>query len=737
MKKIVMFFSILLILSLNIFSQQNFWEKKNFPSFYDGNICSIAALNDIVFVSTYTSYGYSGGVSRMVKSTDGGNTWDNVTPLPTYYAYSILISSNNYIFAVGTDDILYRSTDEGATWISNSGVHFGNDPKIFQASNGYIYIASHLGIYRSTDFGQTWAPKNNGLTLGSILVTKLAINNSGLLVVATSAGIFKSTNYGDNWTSLPKPIKATEIQPYNVTLNSDGHVFVSLYLMNSYPSDSLYKTTNNGQNWIPIRDGGQNIMCIDKGSDAIIINNGGEQKYSFSTDDGATWSDVQTEGYLYGGFVCNSSSYFLGIGKLGIFKATNLNGPWNFIGNNFPGGKSSVTSILQTNTGTFIVASDTFGVYRSTDDGISFSRVISPFPSSASKLCSTLDGKIFLALSGVAVSSDDGLTWTGLGTSGGNLYDLVAQSIFADGNTVFAGGSASSDAEIDRSTNSGLNWDEVLKIYSAGGDYNSITNIDINNVTILATTKKRVTSPYFSTSYGLRTSTDNGSNWNNVTVGYSPFPIFRDIVWNSSDLVFAATSIGVLYSSDNGTSWSKVSGSLPTNDIRCILKVPNGSLYIGTGDAGIFKSNNNGEFWIQLNDGLSDLEVNTLALDSMGYLWAGTEAGVLKSFSIVVDVSESAAETPKVFLLLQNYPNPFNPNTKISWQSHVSSWQTLKVYDVLGNEVATLVNEYRSAGSYEIEFNPASSIKNPASGVYFYRLQAGDFIETRKMILLR
>ncbi|MFZ2325174.1 MAG: T9SS type A sorting domain-containing protein [Ignavibacteriaceae bacterium] len=85
----------------------------------------------------------------------------------------------------------------------------------------------------------------------------------------------------------------------------------------------------------------------------------------------------------------------------------------------------------------------------------------------------------------------------------------------------------------------------------------------------------------------------------------------------------------------------------------------------------------------------------------------------------------------------QNYPNPFNPSTKISWQSPVGSWQTLKVYDLLGNEVVTLVNEYRNAGSYEVDFNPASSIKNLASGIYFYKLQVGDFVETKKMILLK
>lgn len=88
---------------------------------------------------------------------------------------------------------------------------------------------------------------------------------------------------------------------------------------------------------------------------------------------------------------------------------------------------------------------------------------------------------------------------------------------------------------------------------------------------------------------------------------------------------------------------------------------------------------------------------------------------------------------PSEFVLEQNYPNPFNPTTKITWQSPVAGIQSIKVYDVLGNEVATLVNEYRNAGSYELEFDA----EKLSSGVYFYQLRAGDFAETKKMILLK
>jgi hypothetical protein len=97
-----------------------------------------------------------------------------------------------------------------------------------------------------------------------------------------------------------------------------------------------------------------------------------------------------------------------------------------------------------------------------------------------------------------------------------------------------------------------------------------------------------------------------------------------------------------------------------------------------------------------------------------------------------VGVEDEAVLADK-FELKQNYPNPFNPSTKISWQSSVASYQTIKVYDVLGNEVATLVDEFKPAGNFEVEFD-ASKL---TSGMYLYKLQSGSFVETRKMILLR
>jgi len=89
--------------------------------------------------------------------------------------------------------------------------------------------------------------------------------------------------------------------------------------------------------------------------------------------------------------------------------------------------------------------------------------------------------------------------------------------------------------------------------------------------------------------------------------------------------------------------------------------------------------------------------------------------------------------TPVEFALLQNYPNPFNPVTKIKYAVSIRQYTTLKVYNILGREVATLVNEYQAAGNYEVKFDAS----NLSSGVYFYKLQSGNFVQTKKLLLMK
>ena len=92
---------------------------------------------------------------------------------------------------------------------------------------------------------------------------------------------------------------------------------------------------------------------------------------------------------------------------------------------------------------------------------------------------------------------------------------------------------------------------------------------------------------------------------------------------------------------------------------------------------------------------------------------------------------------PQFYQLYQNYPNPFNPNTVIKYQIPELSFVTLKVYDVLGNEIVILVNDKKPAGEYEVEFSTGLINQTLPSGIYFYRLQAKKFVETKKMVVIK
>jgi hypothetical protein len=112
--------------------------------------------------------------------------------------------------------------------------------------------------------------------------------------------------------------------------------------------------------------------------------------------------------------------------------------------------------------------------------------------------------------------------------------------------------------------------------------------------------------------------------------------------------------------------------------------------------------------------------------------------GTLDYMNIATDLNDAVFVQPDNFVLYQNYPNPFNPTTSIQYTIGSRQFVTLKVYDVLGNEVSVLVNEEKSAGEYEIEFNSYSAGgNNIASGIYFYQLQTDNFIQTKKMILIQ
>jgi len=233
----------------------------------------------------------------------------------------------------------------------------------------------------------------------------------------------------------------------------------------------------------------------------------------------------------------------------------------------------------------------------------------------------------------------------------------------------------------------------------------------------------------------------DGDNWVVYDTTNSPLPHHTviDIAIDSIGNKWIATEGGGLAKFD-GTNWEIFNTSnsgLKSDDLIFVKFDVNGNLWIGSTFGGLTVYN--GKTWRvfdNTNSGLNDENALSIAFDSNGDAWIGTWMGGVSQFVegvIVVPVHILVRNLPEKYLLSQNYPNPFNPSTGINYSIPKNSFVSVKVYDVLGNEVAVLVNKEKPAGNYSVEFNA----NNLSSGVYFYRIQAGSFIQTKKMLLIK
>jgi photosystem II stability/assembly factor-like uncharacterized protein len=243
-------------------------------------------------------------------------------------------------------------------------------------------------------------------------------------------------------------------------------------------------------------------------------------------------------------------------------------------------------------------------------------------------------------------------------------------------------------------------------------------------------------------------TTDIGITWTASNTPQSLQSIL-DFQFINNNVGFAVGLNGyLLKTTDGGYNWN-IHSRLNTSGLYRIRFINSLTGYItsGGGASGgmgeIFYSTNGGDNW---NKTYLDLDVwnNILysvdfANDSLGYVVG--DNGILLKTTIggIVNIKNITNSIPQNLLLHQNYPNPFNPTTKIKFdiaplsRGVGSVLTTLKIYDILGKEITTLINEKLNPGFYEVEFDGS----NFASGVYFYQLKYGDFLQMRKMILLK
>ena len=341
-----------------------------------------------------------------------------------------------------------------------------------------------------------------------------------------------------------------------------------------------------------------------------------------------------------------------------------------------------------------------FGFLQSTDDGESW-EYLPIYASYPSDIAINSNNIIFAATEhGAFRSTDSGEHWTVL-TSLTNYY--IYSWAFSSNNNMFAG---TSQSKVLLSTDSGDSWTEIS---------NGLTNQAVNCLAINSINH------IFAGTWGggIFRSTDNGGNWIQLDNGLIGSTI-KEIAINSNDYIFVVTSEGGVFRSiDNGDSWIEINDGLSGGIVNCLVINNDDNIFVGA--IAILYSKDNGDNWIEINSGLDTTgQTVVLEFNSGGYIYAVRGTWIYRSINSTTSIENDFILS--AFSLQQNYPNPFNPSTMISYQIPQTEFVTLKVYDILGREVATLVNEEKTAGSYEIQFESSSSIKNPASGIYFYKI---------------
>ncbi len=249
---------------------------------------------------------------------------------------------------------------------------------------------------------------------------------------------------------------------------------------------------------------------------------------------------------------------------------------------------------------------------------------------------------------------------------------------------------------------------------------------------------------------GVFQSSDHGLTWTDNSYDLPN----RDIMCIAGvDTIGYVSTLyeGVFRKLHGAKNWTRVTFSKPMNPVSCFA-VSGEDLFAGTyyidslhAQHGVFYLKNGDSTWVQIYiPGLRDSTIISALAVFNDTLYVGTGSifgmtskcsGLLEvPLGVVIPVGvKSPVEQPLKFVLSQNYPNPFNPTTAISYRLPAVSFVILKVYDVLGREVASLVNERKMPGTYTVQFDGSRL----ASGVYFYRLHAGNFTQTQKMLLVK
>jgi photosystem II stability/assembly factor-like uncharacterized protein len=716
-----------------------------------------------------------GTLQRIIRSTDNGDTWTEVNDhLTDGYIRTVALNSSGHIFVAATakhDGVgggVFRSTDNGVSWIE---LDLGLTDKYFRtlavSSTDDIFVGTFEGVFRSVNNGDNWTQVNNGLRPAS--VDAIAFDTSGDVFAGTNVGIFLSSDNGENWTEKNDGLRVTTV--LTIALNSSDEIFAGT------AKYGVSRSSDNGQSWIKINNGLTNTivsaLAINAGGDifagtvgdgifrstddgdhwtqinsgltevnirTIAINSAGDifagawggspfgsDGVVFrSSDNGDTWMEVNTglAGNIVEDFAFNSSghifagTYRSSVEPMGdLFRSTDNGGTWTKAGSHLSG---TVSGVVVNSSDVVFSVMFYGGVYRSADNGETWTEVSDGLPNGASYGVLGIDSLGYLFLGrrlggGMFLSADEGDSWTrfsdGLfngcvnviaanshndlfvGTAGDGVFRLMYQTAIDISCDIKPGSCPNPLNAIGRGRGKA-----VLPVAILGGDDFDVREIDpetvaLNGVNPLRWSYEDVSTPVDKSQDRCACSEDGADGFEDLTLKFDRQAIVSSL--NTASIGQRGAIVAyAIKSALSGNSFGDNSsyGSPPLQD-KYVLRVEG-----------------------HLKDG-TDFE----GYDCVVLMTKGEAAAVVLN------------ETQRAPELIGNHPNPFNPVTKISFYLPEATHVKLDIHNVLGQSIARLVDGVTEAGEHVLAWDGSGV----ASGVYFYRLEVGDYSESRKMILLK
>ncbi len=738
------------------------WQLINtgYPSSAVSSIAIDSVNPNVIYIGTGENYGYQYSLNGLnirvtrgmygigiLKTTNAGAIWTKALDWSYNNQRGVWVvklnpKNSNTVYAA-TSEGVYKSVNAGSTWTQVLNYQMAMDLEINPVDTSIVYVSignlsndipnANVGIYKSANSGASWVKLTGGLPSfwsGKATIELYKGNPDFVYAsipndVSGYVGYYTSTNAGAAWTLRTSSISIAPQGWYNnahlVKANDPNTIIVgTIDLVKSVNGGTTFTTKSNWSLWIegatpPGAPESPSPQFAHADHHFFVSNPRDPNKLYCITDGGLYRSNDFGETYyscnggyvttqFYNGFGNSYQDSIFCIGGLQDNRAAFYQGTvaWykTYVGDGF---WCAVNSLNHNTCYTEYTYGD---MDRSLNGGVSWNGVAPPNAGSSSFYC--------FSTPFVACRSNPGIMYVG------------GQSVYK---SLIGGGS----------------WQGPY------GNFNGGKTLSMDFSATSTDTGYIGTVPVGATPAAVWRTFDGGLTWTNVSGGVIPnrYPTDVHVNPNNSKDVFVTFSgfgTGHVYRSTNsGTSWTNITGNLPDLPHQSVVIDPAypQNIYVGN-DLGVYVTTNGGTNWYEYRNGMPYALVFDLTIVYPNrHIRATTHGNGVYERSLVQNPVGiiSRNEIPKEFKLYQNYPNPFNPSTKIKFD--VSSNLTLSgakglnvelvIYDILGSQVAVLVNENLKPGSYEIKFDASSF----STGVYFYKLTYGDITDAKRMVLIK